>query len=46
VVAANQMELYSTAVLLASTKPPHAPRSEAWVRLMDELGRESCRAYR
>ncbi|GBF92588.1 phosphoenolpyruvate carboxylase [Raphidocelis subcapitata] len=46
VVAANQLELYSTAVLLASTKPPRAARRDSWVALMDELGKESCRAYR
>jgi hypothetical protein len=46
VVAANQLELYSTAVLLASTKPPRAPRSSSWVETMDALGKESCRAYR
>jgi len=46
VVAANQMELYSTAVLLASTKPPRAPRSRGWVEIMDALGKDSCNAYR
>ncbi|KAI8477117.1 MAG: phosphoenolpyruvate carboxylase-domain-containing protein [Monoraphidium minutum] len=46
VVAANQLEIYSTAVLLASTKPPRAPRSQSWVELMDRLGKDSCNAYR
>lgn len=46
VVAANQLEIYTTAVLLASMKPPSNPREEAWVANMDELGDLSCNAYR
>ncbi|WIA29268.1 hypothetical protein OEZ86_011776 [Tetradesmus obliquus] len=46
VVAANQLEIYTTAVLLASMKPPSNPREEAWVANMDALGDLSCNAYR
>ena len=46
VVAINQLEIYSTAVLLATVKPPAPPQRPEFVELMEELGRESCRAYR
>ncbi|KAF8073001.1 Ppc2 [Scenedesmus sp. PABB004] len=46
IVAQNQLEIYTTAVLLASIKPPSAPRVEAWRDNMNLLGDLSCRAYR
>eukprot|EP00882_Tetradesmus_deserticola_P002991 GHRQ01003176.1.p1 GENE.GHRQ01003176.1~~GHRQ01003176.1.p1 ORF type:complete len:1130 (+),score=552.97 GHRQ01003176.1:118-3507(+) len=46
IVAANQLEIYTTAVLLASMKPPSNPREQGWVANMDALGDMSCRAYR
>jgi phosphoenolpyruvate carboxylase len=46
IVAANQLEIYTTAVLLASMKPPSNPREESWVANMNALGDMSCRAYR
>jgi phosphoenolpyruvate carboxylase len=46
VVAANQLEIYTTAVLLASMKPPSNPREESWVANMNALGDLSCKAYR
>jgi phosphoenolpyruvate carboxylase len=46
VVAANQVEIYTTAVLLATVKPPPAPKCEAWRETMDRLGELSCQAYR
>lgn len=46
VVAANQLELYSTAVLLASVKPPAPPRCAEWAGIMDTLSDVSCQAYR
>jgi phosphoenolpyruvate carboxylase len=46
VVAANQLEIYTTAVLLASMKPPSNPREEGWVESMNALGDLSCKAYR
>jgi phosphoenolpyruvate carboxylase len=46
VVAANQLEIYTTAVLLATVKPPPAPKCAAWREIMDRLGEASCAAYR
>lgn len=46
IVAQNQLEIYTTAVLLASIKPPSTPREAGWRALMDQLGELSCKAYR
>lgn len=46
IVAQNQLEIYTTAVLLASVKPPSTPREESWRDNMNMLGELSCRAYR
>lgn len=45
-VAQNQLEIYTTAVLQASIKPPSPPREGAWRSAMDRLGELSCKAYR
>jgi uncharacterized protein YjeT (DUF2065 family) len=45
-VAQNQLEIYTTAVLQASIKPPSLPREAAWRSTMDALGELSCKAYR
>lgn len=46
IVAQNQLEIYTTAVLLASIKPPSPPRDETWRANMNLLGELSCKAYR
>ena len=46
VVAQNQMEIYTTAVLLASIKPPSPPKEAEWRAIMDKLGELSCKHYR
>lgn len=46
IVAENQLEIYTTAVLQASIKPPSPPREAAWRDLMNTLGDLSCKAYR
>jgi phosphoenolpyruvate carboxylase len=45
-VAQNQLEIYTTAVLLATVKPPSPPRAEEWRAIMNKLGEKSCEAYR
>ena len=40
------MESYTTAVLEATLCPPPAPRCAAWRDIMEQLGSESCAAYR
>ena len=45
-VAQYTMEIYTTAVLLATVKPPSPPKSESWRLLMEELGKVSCDSYR
>jgi len=53
-IAQRQLEIFSTAVLLATLAPHKAPASKVpactvapeWRVLMDELGRVSCNAYR
>uniref|UniRef100_A0A6N2MSW1 phosphoenolpyruvate carboxylase n=1 Tax=Salix viminalis TaxID=40686 RepID=A0A6N2MSW1_SALVM len=44
--AVRQLEIYTTAVLLATLKPPELPREEKWRNLMDEISEISCRSYR
>ena len=45
-VAQRQLEIFSTAVLLATESPPRSPRKEEWRALMDQLSETSCAAYR
>ncbi|BDA47382.1 probable phosphoenolpyruvate carboxylase [Coccomyxa sp. Obi] len=45
-VAGRQMEVLSTAVLLATLSPPKPPRKPEWRALMDQLSKISCEAYR
>jgi len=45
-VAEYTMELYTTAVLLATLRPPQPPRCEEWRTLMEQLSINSCKAYR
>ncbi|KAJ6318249.1 hypothetical protein OIU76_013726 [Salix suchowensis] len=44
--AVRQLEIYTTAVLLATLKPPERPREEKWRNLMDEISKISCQSYR
>lgn len=45
-VAQGQLEICSTAVLLANLTPPSPPRSEEWRAFMNELTEAACQAYR
>lgn len=45
-VAMDTMEIYTTAVLLATVRPPPPPKSDTWRTLMEEMGRSSCASYR
>lgn len=44
--AIRQLEIYTTAVLLATLRPPQPPREEKWRTLMDEISQISCSTYR
>lgn len=44
--AVRQLEIYTTAVLLATLRPPLPPREENWRNLMEEISTISCRSYR
>ncbi|KAG2702647.1 hypothetical protein I3760_06G099900 [Carya illinoinensis] len=44
--AVRQLEIYTTAVLLATLRPPHPPREEQWRNLMEEISKISCQNYR
>ena len=44
--AVRQLEIYTTAVLLATIKPPLPPRDLKWRQIMDEISNASCAAYR
>jgi phosphoenolpyruvate carboxylase len=44
--AVRQLEIYTTAVLLATLRPPLPPREEKWRHLMDEISKISCQSYR
>lgn len=46
IVAENQLEIYTTAVLQASIRPPSPPKEAAWRELMNTMGDLSCKAYR
>ncbi|XP_059648635.1 phosphoenolpyruvate carboxylase 4 [Cornus florida] len=45
-VAVRQLEIYTTAVLLATLRPPFPPREEKWRDLMEEISKTSCQNYR
>ncbi|GIL43148.1 hypothetical protein Vafri_973 [Volvox africanus] len=45
-VALSQLETYTTAVLLATLRPPSPPRREEWRLVMEMLSRTSCESYR
>ncbi|KAJ0095925.1 hypothetical protein Patl1_16534 [Pistacia atlantica] len=44
--AVRQLEIYTTAVLLATLRPPQPPREEKWRNLMEEISNISCQNYR
>ncbi|XP_075658531.1 phosphoenolpyruvate carboxylase 4 [Castanea sativa] len=44
--AVRQLEIYTTAVLLATLRPPQPPREEKWRNLMEEMSKISCQNYR
>ncbi|XP_045828180.1 phosphoenolpyruvate carboxylase 4-like [Trifolium pratense] len=45
-IAVRQLEIYTTAVLLATLRPPLPPRDENWRNLMEEISEISCQCYR
>ncbi|GAB2297086.1 Phosphoenolpyruvate carboxylase 4 [Dionaea muscipula] len=45
-IAVRQLEIYTTAVLLATMRPPLPPREEKWRNLMEEISNVSCQNYR
>ncbi|KAG2706762.1 hypothetical protein I3760_05G117500 [Carya illinoinensis] len=44
--AVRQLEIHTTAVLLATLRPPLPPREEKWRNLMEEISKISCQNYR
>ncbi|CAO2180597.1 unnamed protein product [Urochloa humidicola] len=44
--AVRQLEIYTTAVLIATLRPPQPPRDPNWRHLMEEISRVSCSHYR
>ncbi|ESQ34247.1 hypothetical protein EUTSA_v10006672mg [Eutrema salsugineum] len=44
--AVRQLEIYTTAVLLATLEPPQPPREEKWRSLMEDISNISCQKYR
>ncbi|KAJ4835167.1 Phosphoenolpyruvate carboxylase 4 [Turnera subulata] len=44
--AIRQLEIYTTAVLLATLQPPKPPREEKWRNIMEEISKISCQSYR
>ncbi|KAG9450060.1 hypothetical protein H6P81_010025 [Aristolochia fimbriata] len=44
--AVRQLEIYTTAVLLATLRPPIPPREERWRNVMEEISKISCHTYR
>ncbi|CAJ2648338.1 phosphoenolpyruvate carboxylase 4-like [Trifolium pratense] len=44
--AVRQLEIYTTAVLLATRRPPLPPREEKWRNLMEDISKLSCQSYR
>ncbi|KAL2904953.1 Phosphoenolpyruvate carboxylase 4 [Bienertia sinuspersici] len=45
-IAVRQLEVYTTAVLLATMCPPQPPRDVKWRNLMEEISKVSCQHYR
>ncbi|KAL2601463.1 hypothetical protein AAZV13_10G169700 [Glycine max] len=45
-IAVRQLEIYTTAVLLATLRPPIPPREEKWRNVMEEISNISCQCYR
>jgi phosphoenolpyruvate carboxylase len=45
-MAVRQLEIYTTAVLLATLRPPLPPRDKRWRDVMEEISTASCRHYR
>ncbi|XP_076914842.1 phosphoenolpyruvate carboxylase 4-like [Bidens hawaiensis] len=45
-MAVRQLEIYTTAVLLATLRPPKPPRDQNWRNLMEEISNLSCQSYR
>lgn len=45
-MAVRQLEIYTTAVLLATLRPPLPPRDKRWRDVMDEISTASCTHYR
>ncbi|CAA2989817.1 phosphoenolpyruvate carboxylase 4, partial [Olea europaea subsp. europaea] len=45
-IAVRQLEIYTTAVLLATLRPPIHPREQKWRNLMDDISKISCNSYR
>ncbi|XP_019176313.1 PREDICTED: phosphoenolpyruvate carboxylase 4-like [Ipomoea nil] len=45
-VAVRQLEIYTTAVLLATLQPPQPPREQKWRSLMEDISNISCNSYR
>ncbi|KAI5058436.1 hypothetical protein GOP47_0026606 [Adiantum capillus-veneris] len=45
-IAVRQLEVYTTAVLLATLHPPVPPRSSNWRNVMEEISGISCSQYR
>ncbi|KAK7268351.1 hypothetical protein RIF29_21049 [Crotalaria pallida] len=45
-VAVRQLEIYTTAVLLATLRPPLPPREIKWRNVMEEISNISCQCYR
>ncbi|KAF8389824.1 hypothetical protein HHK36_024343 [Tetracentron sinense] len=44
--AVRQLEIYTTAVLIATLRPPFPPREEKWRNIMEEISKISCQNYR
>ncbi|XP_010262445.1 PREDICTED: phosphoenolpyruvate carboxylase 4-like [Nelumbo nucifera] len=44
--AVRQLEIYTTAVLLATLRPPTSPREDKWRNLMEEISKISSNNYR
>lgn len=45
-IAVRQLEIYVTAVLLATVSPPNPPRCDTWAPLMTRMSELSCADYR
>ncbi|XP_039143170.1 phosphoenolpyruvate carboxylase 4 isoform X2 [Dioscorea cayenensis subsp. rotundata] len=45
-IAVRQLEIYTTAVLLATMRPPKPPRETKWRTVMEDISENSCHFYR